>query len=375
MKIEMNVGKPKLKGSFSTPSFEGNLRQSVSVGGTTDYNNLENKPSINEVTLQGDLTLADLNLISGDEIAEIYVPKMSSSFTVSSYIDHANGAIELAVHERNTPKRGTRITQSKDSISLEYGNWNSGSFVKTSDLFTSTAGSKWTTSCDVEIRKDQAIEKYIEISSDQSGGDSYIQFVQPVSDSGRVYISGLTEPRNGNEAANKAYVDSKVLFFNDAGDEYPIIAQISPMSYPVSGIVLHFDDGSIDGKGVKIPDLEGFTAAANEIIGMIPTVPTDVSDFTNDAGYITAAEAPVQSVNGQTGAVNIAIPTVPTNVSAFTNDANYITASGAPVQSVNGQTGAVTLTIPTVPSNVSAFVNDAGYLTLATLPVYNGGVS
>lgn len=34
------------------------------------------------------------------------------------------------------------------------------------------------------------------------------------------------------------------------------------------------------------------------------------------------------------------IPTVPTNVSAFVNDAGYLTS--APVTSVNGQTGAVT---------------------------------
>lgn len=37
------------------------------------------------------------------------------------------------------------------------------------------------------------------------------------------------------------------------------------------------------------------------------------------------------------------IPTVPTTVSSFTNDASYITAAGAPVQSVAGRTGAVTL--------------------------------
>lgn len=151
----------------------------------------------------------------------------------------------------------------------------------------------------------------------------------------------------------------------------------------------------------------------------IPTVPTNVSAFTNDSGYITSAQAPVQSVNGQTGTVNISIPVVPTNVSSFNNDAgyatetwvgqqgyltsapvssvngqtgavvisvptktsdlnndsNYITAAGAPVQSVNGQTGSVVLSIPTVPTNVSAFNNDAGYLTLADLPTYGGEVS
>ena len=36
--------------------------------------------------------------------------------------------------------------------------------------------------------------------------------------------------------------------------------------------------------------------------------------------------APVSSVNGQTGEVSISIPTVPTNVSDFTNDAGYLTS-------------------------------------------------
>ncbi|MBO4614491.1 MAG: InlB B-repeat-containing protein [Bacteroidales bacterium] len=78
----------------------------------------------------------------------------------------------------------------------------------------------------------------------------------------------------------------------------------------------------------------------------IPTVPTNVSAFTNDANYITSADVPAQvnaDWNATSGAGQIlnkpeffsgnyndltnkpAIPTVPTNVSAFTNDANYIT--------------------------------------------------
>ena len=100
---------------------------------------------------------------------------------------------------------------------------------------------------------------------------------------------------------------------------------------------------------------------------------------------------PVQSVNGQTGAVvldatdvgalpdSIPIPTVPTDVSAFDNDAGYVNATqaanAAPVQSVNGQTGTVTLSIPTVPTDVSSFNNDAGYLTLSTLPIWDGSVT
>lgn len=120
---------------------------------------------------------------------------------------------------------------------------------------------------------------------------------------------------------------------------------------------------------------------ANDV-GALPdttVIPSKTSDLTNDSGFVNASgaasAAPVQSVNGQTGTVSLSIPTVPSNVSAFTNDAEYVTASTAPVRSVNGQTGVVTLSIPTVPSNVSAFTNDAGYLTLSTLPIYSGGVS
>ena len=85
-------------------------------------------------------------------------------------------------------------------------------------------------------------------------------------------------------------------------------------------------------------------------------LPTKTSDLTNDNGFITESyvleyaqptgdyalksEIPkvsVQSINGQTGAVNLSasdigalpdtteIPTVPTNVSAFDNDAGYLT--------------------------------------------------
>jgi len=65
-------------------------------------------------------------------------------------------------------------------------------------------------------------------------------------------------------------------------------------------------------------------------------IPTKVSQLQNDSGYITANEIPedlVTSVNGKQGDVTIDIPTVPANISAFTNDVGYITDPG--VTSVN----------------------------------------
>ena len=128
------------------------------------------------------------------------------------------------------------------------------------------------------------------------------------------------------------------------------------------------------------------------------TVPTKTSDLTNDSGFITginstdvttalgytpynstnpnnyvdasgaAAAAPVQSVNGSTGAVTV---TVPTKVSDLTNDSNFVDATGAanaaPVQSVNGSTGAVTVTVPTKTSDLT---NDSNFITGMTILSY-----
>ena len=84
----------------------------------------------------------------------------------------------------------------------------------------------------------------------------------------------------------------------------------------------------------------------------IPTIPTKVSAFENDVGYLTQHQS----------LANYALKSeLPKNVSDLTNDAEYITASGAPVQSVNGQTGTVSLT-----------ANDVGALPNTTIiPVVN----
>lgn len=59
------------------------------------------------------------------------------------------------------------------------------------------------------------------------------------------------------------------------------------------------------------------------------------------AGIQTGAEVnTVDSVNGQTGDVQIDVPTA---LSELDNDTNFITSAQAPVQSVAGKTGTVTL--------------------------------
>lgn len=70
------------------------------------------------------------------------------------------------------------------------------------------------------------------------------------------------------------------------------------------------------------------TISNNSTVALTPKAVYDAG-YVNSAG--AAAAAPVQSVNGQTGTVTLAIPTVPTDVSSFNNDAGYLTLSTLPI--------------------------------------------
>ena len=83
----------------------------------------------------------------------------------------------------------------------------------------------------------------------------------------------------------------------------------------------------------------------------IPTVPTKVSAFTNDAGYLTEHQ------DLTSYAKKSEIPTVPTKLSQLTDDVGYLTEH----QDLTSY--AKKTEIPTVPTKVSAFENDKGYLT------------
>ena len=92
----------------------------------------------------------------------------------------------------------------------------------------------------------------------------------------------------------------------------------------------------------------------------IPTVPTNVSDFNNDAGYITSDDIPAQ-VNADWNATEgVAQILNKPDLAPVATSGNYNDLTDKP-------------TIPTVPTNISAFVNDMGYLT--SIPDSFGGVS
>ncbi len=247
-----------------------------------------------------------------------------------------------------------------------------------------------------------------------------------------------------NDLANKPnFADSVSRIVNEYHLGDTIINYISQNGYVDSSYVINYNaqQGYVDTTYVTnyINNMGSVTSESdpiftawdkdyNDLINR-PTIPTSVSELTNDAGYLTSfTEAQVLSISNDTiyltggsyvklpagfsGDYNDltnkpTIPTVPTNVSEFTNDAGYITSAGVPtnVSELTNDAGYLTSftesqilsighdtifltggsyvklpagfsgdyndltnkpTIPTVPTNVSEFTNDAGYLTSFT---------
>jgi len=127
----------------------------------------------------------------------------------------------------------------------------------------------------------------------------------------------------------------------------------------------------------------GFSGDYNDLTNTpeIPTVPTNVSAFTNDAGYLTGYTETDPQYNAWNKDYNDlinkpSIPIVPANVSAFTNDAGYLTNYTETDPQFNAWDKDYNdlinkPVIPTMPTNVSAFTNDANYVTTSQLNAAN----
>lgn len=110
-----------------------------------------------------------------------------------------------------------------------------------------------------------------------------------------------------------------------------------------------------------------------------PTIPTKVSDLTNDSGYITGVawgditSKPSFSDIAISGSYNdlVDTPTIPSKTSELTNDSGYITSvswddvTSKPELSqvaISGSYSDLSGT-PTIPTKTSELINDSGFLT------------
>lgn len=144
------------------------------------------------------------------------------------------------------------------------------------------------------------------------------------------------------------------------------------------------------------------TTGAYSSLSGLPTIPTNTNQLTNGANFITAAQAPVQSVQGRTGAVIVTATDVGLGNVDNTSDINKPTSTAqqasidakmaqhnansdphpqytttaeasaaAPVQSVNGNTGTVVLTTGNISEVGNLYYTDARVATYITGAGYN----
>ena len=136
---------------------------------------------------------------------------------------------------------------------------------------------------------------------------------------------------------------------------------------------------------VKNSDLAEYakTSAVNDTLSaylLQKNAPTKLSQFENDANYITLSEVPATDLSGyytktevnDTLSAYLLQKDAPTKVSQFENDANYITLSDVPETDLSGyytktevnDTLSAYLLQKDAPTKVSQFENDANYITL-----------
>ena len=157
---------------------------------------------------------------------------------------------------------------------------------------------------------------------------------------------------NGNVQFGTVYTDSVAIYFTKAdcygGTMFTV--QVSEggvqafTEYPKSLFIRNASVGQI----AKIKTVDDNGAPTSWESTNLPTVPTKVSAFENDSGYLTEH----QSLEAY--AKKTEIPTVPTKVSAFENDSGYLTEH----QSLEAYAKKTE-----IPTKTSQLTNDSGYLT------------
>ena len=96
-------------------------------------------------------------------------------------------------------------------------------------------------------------------------------------------------------------------------------------------------------------------------------VPTKTSDLTNDSGYITTADVSAVGLSGDYDDLTNK-PTIPTLTSQLTNDSGFITNAQVPTMTSQLFNDSGYITSSDIPTDVSAFTNDAGYITSSDIP-------
>ena len=189
---------------------------------------------------------------------------------------------------------------------------------------------------------------FVKTETDVNGGDDYdiigvsqllsVPYAMYAQTAGNMPdVSGFLTEETDPTVSDWAKAETKPQYDYSEIQNTPEIPERQVLS--ISNDTIFLSDGGF----VKLPPAAvGFSGDYNDLTNRpeIPTVPTNVSAFENDANYVINeadptvpawAKAETKPVYDYSEITNTpAIPTVPTNVSAFTNDANYVVNEADP---------------------------------------------
>lgn len=279
-------------------------------GGTSDYNDLENKPKINNVELSGNKTAEELG-ISGN----IQADWNTTDTSAGSYI-------------KNKPTIPTKVSDLQ----------NDSGFLttETDPVFSSSAASSITSS---DISRWNAGETNVQSDWNEvdTTSDAYIRNkptipVVPTNISAFTndvgYLTQETDPVFSSSAAS-TITSSDMTTWTNKQDQL-----VSGTNIKTINNQSLLGAGNIDiqaGSNVQ-SDWNQTDSTADDYIKnkpTIPVVPTNLSDFTNDVGYISSEDDPVFSSSPAYSITNA-------DKTAWTNKQDAL-VSGTNVKTINGQ--------------------------------------
>ena len=355
--------------NLSTAVVLSNTSTLAAAGGgeSGNYNNLENKPSINSVTLLGNKTPADFGLYGTNNAPPYPVKSVNTKIgdvvltasdvgalpdttvipTKTSDLTNDSGFLTSAPVSSVNGKTGAVVLNASDVNALP----NTTTYVSTVDGSSgavTTNAVKTTTQSISDAQKTQA----------------------------RTNIGAGTSSFSGDysDLSNKPTIPSKTSdLTNDSGF-------INASGAPVQSV--DGDTGTVTTNAVKVvaqtlteaqkgvarTNIGAGTSSFSGDYGDLsnkPTIPTKTSDLTNDSGFLT--DAPVDSVNGKTGAVELAASDVGAVAKAGDTMTGDLTVGSAKMQTNGYVTGTwlrstANIALSTKPSQI-AVVNDGWVYT------------
>ena len=134
-----------------------------------------------------------------------------------------------------------------------------------------------------------------------------------------------------------------------------------------SGLGISADWGNIAGDIEDQTDLFSILESKADASD-IPVVPSNVSAFTNDAGYVTSDNIPTKVSQLQNDSGFVTDANIPTKTSQLQNDSGFITNANIPSKTSQLVNDSGFITSSSVPTKVSQLTNDSGFISSETDP-------